>query len=79
MGVGAGTQVSRLGGKCLYLLNHLTGLKSIIYFTLFLSQMPSTLTLSFLTYKMEITIPVLLTGLLRGSNEPIDCQSVQML
>lgn len=68
MGVGAGTQVSRLGGECLYLLNHLIGLKNIIYFTLCLSQMPSTLTLSFL-----------LTGLLRGSNEPTDSPSVHML
>lgn len=79
VGVGAWTQVSRRGGKRLYLPNHLTGPKSIIYFILFLSQMPPTLTLSFLTYKMEIMIPVLLTGLLRGSNEPIDCQCVQML
>lgn len=79
MGVGAGAQVGRLGGKCLYLLNHLIGLKNIMYFTLFLSQMPSTLTLSFLTYKIEISIPVLLTGLLRGSNEPTDSPSVQML
>lgn len=79
VGVGAWTQVSRFSGKCLYLPNYLTGPKSIIYFILFLSQMPPTLTLSSLTYKMEIMIPILLTGLLRGSNEPVDCQSVQML
>lgn len=69
----------RSAGLVVYLPNHLTGPKSIIYFILFLSQMPPTLTLSSLTYKMEIMKPVLLTGLLRGSNEPVDCQSVQML
>lgn len=42
----------------------------LLYLTLFLSQMPSTLSLSFLTYKMELLGGSDETGTVTG---PLDC------